>query len=78
MSEFDDGNNPLTLTELAYEVTNDIHKVLQQEEKEAKAIQQQLQEDPDKNVFAVSLCQKQAQTYSINDFSCFVTSPFEI
>ena len=39
MSEFDDGNNPLTLTELAYEVTNDIHKVLQQEEKEAKAIQ---------------------------------------
>ena len=45
MSEFDDGNNPLTLTELAYEVTNDIHKVLQQEEKEAKAIQQQLQEE---------------------------------
>ena len=45
MSEFDDGNNPLTLTELAYEVNNDIHKVLQQEEKEAKAIQQQLQEE---------------------------------
>ncbi len=45
MAEFDDGNNPLTLTELAYEVNNDIHKVLQQEEKEAKAIQQQLQEE---------------------------------
>ena len=47
MDEIKNGNsnNPLTLAELAYEVNNDIHKMLQEEENEITLLQEKVQEE---------------------------------
>eukprot|EP00943_MAST-04B_sp_MAST-4B-sp1_P002461 g2461.t1 len=50
MDEINDGNsnNPLTLAELAYEVNSDIHKMLQDEEREAMLLQEEVQEEEER------------------------------
>jgi len=51
----DNSNNPLTLAELAYEVNNDIQKMLQEEENEAMLLQEKVQEEEERQKIQVEM-----------------------